>query len=66
MVHGDIVKFGRVRFYIKKLVIVKGSKAQDPTQKTLMKIDRLSSVENKIAETQQISLSRRSSEIDFN
>ena len=66
MVQGDIVKFGRVRFYIKKLVIVKGSKAQDPTQKTLMKIDRLSSVENKIAETQQISLSRRSSEIDFN
>jgi len=45
---------------------VKGSKAQDPTQKTLMKIGRLSSAENKITETQQISISRRSSDIDFN
>lgn len=36
---GDVMKFGRVRFRIKKLVVTTGSLALDPTSKSLMKIN---------------------------
>ena len=29
--HSDVIKFGRVRFRVKKLVVTQSSKAQDPT-----------------------------------
>lgn len=41
---GDIMKFGRVRFRIKALTIKQSSVVQDPTQKTLMRIEKVNNV----------------------